>query len=66
MNCYYCELEGGAGGTRYGVRPAVGICLSCGAGLCAKHARRDEPGGPLRCPEPHAHVAREEASNMTA
>jgi hypothetical protein len=26
MNRYYCELEGGAGGTRHGVRPAIGIC----------------------------------------
>jgi hypothetical protein len=51
MHCYYCELEGGPGGTRYGIRQAVGVCADCGAGVCLKHAHREAAGEPLRCPE---------------
>lgn len=51
MNCYYCELEGGPGGTRHGIRQAVGVCADCGAGVCLEHAHFETPGEPLRCPE---------------
>jgi hypothetical protein len=38
MRCYYCELEGGPGGTRYGIREAVAICAECGAGVLEARA----------------------------
>jgi hypothetical protein len=50
MLCYYCNLEGGQGGTHYGVRQAVAACPTCGAGLCPRHAARDA-SGVIRCIE---------------
>lgn len=54
MNCYYCELEAGPGGTHYGVCAAIGVCVDCGAALCSKHARSDGLGKPLGCPDQDA------------
>lgn len=35
MNCYDCAVEGRA-------EPAVGTCISCGAGVCRRHVRVEE------------------------
>lgn len=51
MHCYFCEVEGGPSGTRYGIRQAVGVCADCGVGVCLQHAHREAAGEPLRCPE---------------
>ena len=51
MNCYVCEKSPKVGGTRYGIRPAVGVCHHCGVAVCADHSHRaSEPGSPLLCP----------------
>lgn len=51
MNCYICNQNGGAGGTRYGISDAVGICQECGIGLCAHHGQRESnPRARLLCP----------------
>ncbi len=51
MNCYVCEKAPKPGGTtRYGIRPAVGICQHCGIGVCMEHsAKALTPGSPLLC-----------------
>ena len=52
MNCYICTLDSHPGGTHYGVSPAIGLCHTCGIGLCLTHSRKAEaPGAPLHCPE---------------
>lgn len=48
MYCYYCG-EHQPGGTRYGMRPAVGVCHRCGAGVCKEHSVKSEPGALLLC-----------------
>ena len=51
MNCYLCSQAGGPGGTRLGIREAVGTCHYCGIGICELHGRRrPEPSGPFCCP----------------
>ncbi len=50
MKCYVCEENGGAGGTRFGIRDAVGICQVCGVGVCRQHSHRDPtPEARLLC-----------------
>lgn len=64
MDCYVCNAAPGPGGTRYGVRPAVGTCHTCGIGICAVHAERGAaPGLPLLCPD---HVAHPRESRVVA
>lgn len=45
MKRYDCERAEHRGGTRLGVRVAVGVCHLCGVGLCAEHGERvgDQP-----------------------
>jgi Uncharacterized protein conserved in archaea (DUF2180) len=40
MNCYECERTARPGGTRLGIREAVGVCRDCGVGLCPEHGKR--------------------------
>ena len=49
MNCYYCDTEPGPGGTRFGVKPAIGICTDCGVGVCASHAKKASDSDSLKC-----------------
>jgi hypothetical protein len=50
MNCYLCEIAPKPGGTRYGIRSAVGICQHCGIGVCMEHSAKSlAPGSPLFC-----------------
>jgi hypothetical protein len=49
MNCYICETAPGAGGTRLGTWSAIGVCTSCGIGLCFRHAHRSTRTGGLFC-----------------
>lgn len=52
MNCYICEKSPKPGGTRYGIRSAVGVCHHCGIGVCVEHSHRaKELGAPLLCKE---------------
>ena len=50
MNCYECGNVAQAGGTHFGIRQAVGVCLECGVGLCPEHAKKAE-GQPFLCSE---------------
>ena len=52
MHCYICEHSERAGGTRYAIREAIGVCHECGIGVCDKHADKgEEVGSPLLCSE---------------
>jgi hypothetical protein len=50
MLCYYCEKTRPLGGTRFGIRPALGTCRDCDVGVCAEHGRK-RAGRPLLCAE---------------
>lgn len=51
MNCYYC-YQSSPRGLSQAVWPAIGICQSCGVGVCAEHGHRfDEPEARLLCSE---------------
>ena len=49
MLCSICDQTRRPGGTHLGTREAVGICLRCGAAVCAEHGARAREGG-LVCP----------------
>lgn len=52
MICYICETSARPSGSRYGIRPAVGVCHHCGIGVCVEHSyRAKEFGAPLLCKE---------------
>lgn len=49
MLCSICEKTHRPGGTHLETREAAGICLRCGAAVCADHGARDREGA-LVCP----------------
>jgi len=59
MRCYECAKQGKSA-------QAVGLCLSCGAGLCSRHLG-DVSGGPgthLTCRHGTFEVSRERADML--
>ena len=53
MQCFTCSTSRAPmSALSRAVSPAVGVCQSCGAGVCMTHAHRaGGPGTALRCPE---------------
>ena len=49
MECYECKNRH-PGGTRLGIRQAVGVCHDCGVGLCSEHGTKIHEQ-PLLCSE---------------
>jgi len=54
MRCYECVKEGRRA-------QAVGLCLSCGAGLCARHLGDAGVGSHVTCRHSTVEVSRERA-----
>jgi hypothetical protein len=66
MNCYFCEQDH-SGGTRYGIKGAIGVCQHCGVGVCLTHSHKARtPGAPLLCLECEALLQATEKQLVTA
>lgn len=54
MRCFECAKEGRSA-------QAVGLCLSCGAGLCSRHLGDAAAGAHVTCRHATVEVSRERA-----
>lgn len=49
MTCYECSEQPLPAGMTFADRSAVGVCQSCGRGLCRSHGRFDASANAFRC-----------------